>query len=241
MAGVLSYGPRGSIESLPVGYTSGVIIKAGIGIRHTMRAWGLALMKNGGKDPDLWKEDFSLRFLGYTTDNGAYYYYNTEPGMNYEETILSILDLGSIETVRFCDLYALRPPPSHVTRHAHVSARRCAIFANVMVTYFAYFLFFFFFLFFFLFFFFFFFSRSQGVHGGGEDPGAVDLVRLVVLCEAQRHGWACVQPVQGRAELDRRRPIDLPVRAPCYVQGHRLASGRTRPGLGPWQRLRKGL
>jgi len=68
-------------------------------------------MKNGGKDPDLWKEDFSLRFLGYTTDNGAYYYYNTEPGMNYEETILSILDLGSIETVRFCDLYALRPPP----------------------------------------------------------------------------------------------------------------------------------
>ena len=88
--GVLSYGPRGSIESLPEAYTSGVIIQAGSGIRHTMRDWGLALMKKGGKNPDLWKEDFSLRFLGYTTDNGAYYYYNTEPGKNYEDTILDL-------------------------------------------------------------------------------------------------------------------------------------------------------
>ena len=27
-----------------------------------------------------------MRYLGYYTDAGAYYYYNTEPGMNYEET-----------------------------------------------------------------------------------------------------------------------------------------------------------
>ena len=55
-----------------------------------MRKWGLALQRKGGKNPDLWKEDFSMRYLGYTTDNGAYYYYKTEPGKNYEQTILDL-------------------------------------------------------------------------------------------------------------------------------------------------------
>lgn len=88
--GVLFYGPRASISSVPAGFTSGVIISAGSGIRQSMRQWGLKLMHNFGKDPDLWKDDFSLKYLGYTTDNGAYYYYNTEPGTNYETTILDL-------------------------------------------------------------------------------------------------------------------------------------------------------
>ena len=33
-----------------------------------------------------------MRYLGYYTDAGAYYYYNTEPGMNYEETFDYIRD-----------------------------------------------------------------------------------------------------------------------------------------------------
>ena len=31
-----------------------------------------------------------MKYLGYTTDNGAYYYYKTEDGKNYEETILDL-------------------------------------------------------------------------------------------------------------------------------------------------------
>ena len=93
---MLSYGPRGSIESLPAGYTSGVIIQAGTGIRHTMRAWGLTLMKNGGKNPDLWKEDFSLRFLGYTTDNASRTF-SPRPS--------------------FAALAPLPPPPTHTHTH----------------------------------------------------------------------------------------------------------------------------
>ena len=34
--------------------------------------------------------DFTLRYLGYSTDNGAFYYYNTEKGKNYEETMIDI-------------------------------------------------------------------------------------------------------------------------------------------------------
>jgi len=33
-----------------------------------------------------------MRYLGYYTDAGAYYYYNTEPGMNYEKTFDYIRD-----------------------------------------------------------------------------------------------------------------------------------------------------
>jgi hypothetical protein len=57
-----------------------------------MREWGLVLMRHGGKDPNLWQEDYSMKNLGYTTSNGAFYYYNTEPNQNYEETMLALKD-----------------------------------------------------------------------------------------------------------------------------------------------------
>ena len=31
-------------------------------------------------------------YLGYWMDNGAYYYYHTLPGLNYEETVLALHD-----------------------------------------------------------------------------------------------------------------------------------------------------
>lgn len=68
-AGALSFGPRGSLESVPAGFTAGAIAVAGSGIGRTMREWGLALMRKGGKDPDAWKADYSLKYLGYTTDS----------------------------------------------------------------------------------------------------------------------------------------------------------------------------
>ena len=35
-------------------------------------------------------EDLTINYLGYYTDNGGYYYYNTEHGMNYETTMINI-------------------------------------------------------------------------------------------------------------------------------------------------------
>ena len=69
---VLAFGPRGSITTVPAGFGASVIAFAGTGVGRTLRQWGLALMRKGGKNPDLWQNDFSLNYLGYTTDNGAY-------------------------------------------------------------------------------------------------------------------------------------------------------------------------
>jgi hypothetical protein len=33
--------------------------------------------------------DLTINYLGYYTDNGGYYYYNTEKGINYEETMVN--------------------------------------------------------------------------------------------------------------------------------------------------------
>ena len=99
--GFYRFGPRGSITSVPAGFSSGMTIVAGEGIGATMRDWGLLLMRHGGKNPDLWKEDYSMKYLGYTTDNGAYYYYLTEPGKNYEETILALKDYSVKEEIPY--------------------------------------------------------------------------------------------------------------------------------------------
>jgi len=37
-----------------------------------------------------WDKDFTLRYLGYSTDNGGYYYYNTPGFKNYEDTMLAV-------------------------------------------------------------------------------------------------------------------------------------------------------
>jgi hypothetical protein len=34
--------------------------------------------------------DLTINYLGYYTDNGAYYYYSTQSNMNYEQTIIYI-------------------------------------------------------------------------------------------------------------------------------------------------------
>jgi hypothetical protein len=37
------------------------------------------------------QDDVTANYLSYWTDNGAYYYYHTEDGLNYEDTIISTL------------------------------------------------------------------------------------------------------------------------------------------------------
>ena len=40
-------------------------------------------LRTAGRTKDRMEADFTLNFLGYYTDNGAYYYYNTEEGKTY--------------------------------------------------------------------------------------------------------------------------------------------------------------
>lgn len=42
------------------------------------------------KTPEYRESDLTNNYIGYWTDNGAFYYYNTEDGKNYQQTILDV-------------------------------------------------------------------------------------------------------------------------------------------------------
>ena len=52
--------------------------------------WGSALRKYHGKSVDGIQRDVARKYLGYWTDNGAYYYYNTIPDNDYENTLMTL-------------------------------------------------------------------------------------------------------------------------------------------------------
>ena len=70
----------GTVTSIPVGYDYETIVYYGGGVNVAMRGWGAALRRRSGKTTAARDADHSINYLGYWTDNGAYYYYMTEPG-----------------------------------------------------------------------------------------------------------------------------------------------------------------
>eukprot|EP01084_Bolivina_argentea_P145760 255409_1 len=89
------WGLLGNISIIPPKYTVSMIMTLthnGGGVNVGMREWGeRQLQYYGVKHKDNSHDrDFTLQWLGYSTDNGAYYYYYTEPGKNYQQTILDI-------------------------------------------------------------------------------------------------------------------------------------------------------
>ena len=57
-----------------------------------MEEWGAILLKFYNKNTKIKDDDYMINYLSYWTDNGAYYYWLTEPNKNYEETILDLFD-----------------------------------------------------------------------------------------------------------------------------------------------------
>ena len=90
----LSYGLMGNVTEIPAGYEMSTVISfTEGGVNAAMANWGDFLLASGGKHRHgAWEKDFTLKYLGYSTDNGAYYWYNTEPGQNYQKTILDLYD-----------------------------------------------------------------------------------------------------------------------------------------------------
>ena len=56
-----------------------------------MEGWGGILTKFFGKNTTNMRNDPVINYLGYLTDEGAFYYWNTEIGQNYETTILDVI------------------------------------------------------------------------------------------------------------------------------------------------------
>ena len=91
--GALSYGLAGNITAIPPGLKSRTMLHVGSsGMTAAVRSWGRVMRGLYGKPSasGAREKDVTLQYAGYTTDNGAYYYYNTMPGGNYEDTVVAI-------------------------------------------------------------------------------------------------------------------------------------------------------
>jgi hypothetical protein len=87
--GTLEYGVMGSMISIPANYNHSMIVfYSSKGINEGMRAWGQTMREAHNRTMEHRLNDLTINYLGYYTDNGGYYYYNTEKGINYEETMV---------------------------------------------------------------------------------------------------------------------------------------------------------
>ena len=82
----------GNVTDIPKGYELSTIVSFAEGsVNAAMMKWGdLMLSRSGKAREQAWSRDFSLQWLGYSTDNGAFYYYVTEPNKTYEDTMVDV-------------------------------------------------------------------------------------------------------------------------------------------------------
>jgi hypothetical protein len=85
---MIFHGLEGMIKEIPPGYTHSSLLLFTKGINKAVVDWCALLQKYHGTQPKDPYADPIVANLGFWTDNGAYYYYRKEKGMNYEQTIL---------------------------------------------------------------------------------------------------------------------------------------------------------
>jgi hypothetical protein len=80
-------------------------------VNGAFEAWGDALLSTYGKSREATYRDHTLQYVGYSTDNGAYYYYQTEGGApgtfptagakTYEETLIDLKTYADAENIPY--------------------------------------------------------------------------------------------------------------------------------------------
>ncbi|KAK7102302.1 hypothetical protein V1264_020540 [Littorina saxatilis] len=89
----LSYGIMGGVDNVPAGFSVDFIVYySSQGINQAYEGWGEHLRGLYGRSDEFIRNDLTLNYLGYETDNGSYYYYVVESGKTYQDTILDVLD-----------------------------------------------------------------------------------------------------------------------------------------------------
>jgi len=83
-------GLEGLVEEISAGYCHKVLIVTGQGVTDTFMKWGELIRKYEGHEIQDPYRDVGIGYLGYYTDNGAYYYYKAAPGMNEHETLIAV-------------------------------------------------------------------------------------------------------------------------------------------------------
>lgn len=113
----ISWGIMGLVDKVPASYTTDFIISfSDRGVNQAMRDWGLYLTTTYNKTSAARDKDLTLSHLGYWTDNGAYYYYNTEKEKNYEETMVDATEYLRNEKlpVKYLQIDSWFYPKGHV-------------------------------------------------------------------------------------------------------------------------------
>ena len=88
----IASGVVSTLKTLPAGFTHSSLFVVGKGIESTFHKWGGALTSISGKRMPDDDNDPMLKYFGYWTDNGAFYYYNYDLSKGYAGTILAIND-----------------------------------------------------------------------------------------------------------------------------------------------------
>ena len=86
----VGFGIISSVDTVPPKYVFKTLVVGGQNVTGTMETWGGLLRKWYRKDDTARRNDFTVNYLGYWTDNGACYYYNTGTYPNYEEVLLAV-------------------------------------------------------------------------------------------------------------------------------------------------------
>jgi hypothetical protein len=92
----VAFGLSGMIESIPKGFKHSYILYADNKITETVYNWGSALLTKYQKKRST---DILIEYLGYWTDNGGFYYYNTDSTGSYEETVKAVVKYLSQENI----------------------------------------------------------------------------------------------------------------------------------------------
>lgn len=87
----INWGIMGRVGSIPQDYTfSTVIFYESHGINKAVEGWGELLRLKYNRKSSSRDLDPSVNYIGYYTDNGAYYYQVPEVGKNFEDTLLGV-------------------------------------------------------------------------------------------------------------------------------------------------------
>ncbi|MGN6371251.1 MAG: hypothetical protein ACTHN5_23605, partial [Phycisphaerae bacterium] len=92
MGGSLASDLNLNLHNLPANFSHQTLLTLGSGIQNTLLAWGNALSAHLHAPRPTNEADPLLRYLGYWTDNGAFYYYNYDLQKGYTPTLEALAD-----------------------------------------------------------------------------------------------------------------------------------------------------
>ena len=90
--GTVRCGWNGDLDAVPAGFASDLAVIAGTTARECLDRWGALLLTRAGTTrPGRWADALTRR-PSYWTDNGAAYWYRTEPGHDVAGSIVAAVD-----------------------------------------------------------------------------------------------------------------------------------------------------